>query len=126
MPSAHCSSCTCNNAPQHQARRNYITFSTVFQIIGALAAIIFGVWAPLAYQAAKIANVEAVVANINAKGAGQLSIIDFCLTNELWKDRAICQKALADSENLISSMVMVTCGSYPYPSSTYTPIHTTS
>jgi hypothetical protein len=48
-----------------------------------MAAIVFGVWAPLSWQMSRIANLEAQTSNLNARIANQLSIIDFCLSNEV-------------------------------------------
>jgi len=77
MPSSKPSCCTC--CCQHRS----VWFNVIAQTIGLLAAIVFGFWAPMSWQLSRLANLEAQTSNINAKIANQLSIINFCVSNEV-------------------------------------------
>lgn len=125
----HCSACACGG----QGASNIVAY--LLQAAGLIVAILFGVWGILQWELSKAAMIQAELSNTNAKLANQLSIIDFCTTNEVilfytvydsivtslkrFKNSEACNLALKFPEaHLHAFAEQATCGFIPMYHST--------
>jgi hypothetical protein len=82
-------------------------FNLMVQAIGVLAALMFGVWAPLSWQLSRISNHEAQRANEIARMANKLDIINICLSNTVRNDYALNSALQADWGRLLQNLLSV-------------------